>query len=98
MSNKLDKEVRDLIKDRADAELDLDLAVALIEWLTDSMGSEERTSAIVGWAAFNDAGCEHAEGVPAKHGWKFIKDCGLLIGTEGAKTEYKIYKKGWFRG
>ena len=97
MPKTLDKKVRDLIEDRADAEFYLELAVGLIEWLTDSMEFEDRTSELLSWAAFNDGAVKENEGGSPKYGWKFLKDCGLLIGAEEAKTEYKFYKKGWFK-
>lgn len=89
----LDKKIRTLIKERNDAESDLDIAVTLIEWITDlPMTEDERRYRFTSWAAFNDC----VDG--GKFHWKFLKDCGLLGDDhKRAKIEYEFYKERWVR-
>lgn len=93
MPKTLDKEIRTLIKERNNAENDLDAAVALIDWLTDlPMTNDERIYKFTSWAAFNDS----VDG--GKFHWKFLKDCGLLGNNKkAAKIEYEFYKERWVR-
>jgi len=93
-TKELDKQVRELIKDRQNAESDLDLAVTLIDWLTDiPMTQDERVYKFTSWAAFNDS----AEKENSKHCWNFLIDCGLIAGSKAEKAEYKFYKERWVR-
>ena len=91
-TKELDKQVRELIRDRQNAESDLDTAVALIDWLTDiPMTQDERVYKFTSWAAFNDSADD------GKFHWKFLKECGLLAGSKAEKVEYEFYKEKWVR-
>lgn len=68
---------------------DLDLAIGLIDHLTDlPMSEHERLSALTNWAAMNDAVTGTNEC------WKFLKRSGMLgVWKKPAKVQYKVCKQ-----
>lgn len=85
-------ECSELMLERNKIEADLDLAIALVDWIFESKTDAERISVIAAWAAFNDS----MEG--EKFCWEFLKDSGLMRDDKAdMKVEYRLYKKSYDR-